>query len=82
MNAVRRLLPALAVMRSAKVQEAPEVTDVAPAPVTDYAKRMEICARCEFSKERRAGILQCTKCGCVCQVKAGFKRSTCPINKW
>jgi len=41
------------------------------------ATRLEICNKCPF---RSLGT--CTKCGCILSVKAGWKTSTCPDERW
>tara|TARA_B100001094_G_C18196390_1_gene811671 strand:+ start:13047 stop:13466 length:420 start_codon:yes stop_codon:yes gene_type:complete len=41
------------------------------------AARLGICERCPFRSEGT-----CTKCGCVLSVKAGWKTSDCPDNRW
>jgi len=41
------------------------------------ATRLEICNKCPL---RSLGT--CTKCGCIISVKAGWKTSTCPDDRW
>tara|TARA_R110002167_G_scaffold285581_2_gene490640 strand:- start:451 stop:858 length:408 start_codon:yes stop_codon:yes gene_type:complete len=43
----------------------------------DIGKRLGVCQRCPF---RSNG--ECTKCGCVLSVKAAWKTSECPDNRW
>jgi hypothetical protein len=43
--------------------------------------RMKICNTCPFIKTVLK-LKQCSKCGCILQVKTLFKSTSCPINKW
>ena len=43
--------------------------------------RRAICNSCEEKKEV-AGFDQCGQCGCLLILKAKFKFSACPLNKW
>ena len=43
----------------------------------EIGKRLSVCQRCPH---RAAG--ECTKCGCVLSVKAAWKTSECPDNRW
>ena len=50
-----------------------------PTPATDRTKRerLDICCECEHNKN---GI--CDLCGCVLQLKTGFRNMECPAGKW
>jgi len=41
------------------------------------ADRLSVCQRCPFISGGN-----CTKCGCILSVKAGWKTSECPDNRW
>ena len=46
---------------------------------TLYEERIKICKECDkFDKT----FSRCKKCGCLMKVKARFKNSKCPLNKW
>lgn len=44
-------------------------------------KRRAICAVCPEKKEI-VGLDECSACGCILTLKAKFKFSACPLNKW
>ncbi len=44
-----------------------------------YKKRMKICLKCEFFEPK---LNRCLKCGCFLMVKAAFRTTSCPIDKW
>ena len=45
----------------------------------DYLIRINECKKCDyFNKEKNV----CESCGCYMTVKARWKTSTCPKNKW
>lgn len=50
------------------------------ANTAEKARRLAICAECEFKKTGRYDI--CGQCGCPLDQKAGFAASTCPQSKW
>lgn len=42
-------------------------------------KRLEICKKCEhFIKLTH----QCSKCGCLMDLKTKLRNASCPIDKW
>ena len=53
------------------------VDGMSKATKEEFALRLDICHKCP---ERKDTI--CTKCGCLLSVKAGWKTSTCPMDKW
>lgn len=42
-------------------------------------QRMSICTQCEFYIKLTH---QCSKCGCIMNLKTKLKDAECPINKW
>lgn len=47
-----------------------------------YKTRIEVCKRCDKRRDLPAGMLQCTVCGCLMNIKARFGGQKCPIGKW
>lgn len=45
------------------------------------AERLEICNACE-KKTKKLNMDACSDCGCLLILKAKFKFSRCPLNKW
>ena len=43
------------------------------------ATRLSICKGCPALDEAKG---TCTKCGCNLSIKAGWRSSTCPLDKW
>lgn len=54
----------------------------APLSKAFLSDRLAVCRECEYAVKRKAGILQCSQCGCVCQFKAALPAASCPLNKW
>ena len=44
---------------------------------TELKRRLEICTACT---EHYNGM--CMQCGCIVELKAGWKDQRCPLNKW
>lgn len=42
-------------------------------------KRLETCKECPYLSDNKT---YCTECGCIVELKAKFKSSTCPKNYW
>lgn len=61
------------------VENDPEVEALA-------ATRLAKCIQCPYVREliKVAGnsVIQCTKCMCLCQVKARVKEEECPLLLW
>ena len=45
----------------------------------DYNKRISVCSTCEFLDKSR---FTCKACGCYLKIKARWKSTSCPKNKW
>lgn len=43
------------------------------------ARRMDLCAKCEFLIAESS---RCSKCGCFMNVKTRLDASKCPVGKW
>ena len=46
---------------------------------SSYKKRLETCKECPYLSDNKT---YCTECGCIVELKAKFKSSTCPKNYW
>ena len=42
-----------------------------------YARRLDICGRCELLRGTRCG-----RCGCFVALKARLPRERCPLGRW
>ena len=45
----------------------------------EYKKRIDTCNSCEFLNRETK---RCMRCGCATQIKARWRTSKCPENKW